>query len=159
MVVKGIVDEGFVNYKTPAMEIITSYCSFKCDKECGVQVCQNGALATAPSKDISTHSIIKKYLNNPITNAICFVGLEPLDQFDEVIHFIYTLRNLYHCDDTVVIYTGYNKNEIEDKINYLKWFKNIIVKFGRYVPNDENRFDDILGVNLASQNQYAEVIS
>jgi hypothetical protein len=38
-------------------------------------------------------------------------------------------------------------------------FDNIIVKFGRFIPDDEKRFDEVLGVELASHNQYAEVIS
>ena len=37
----------------------------------------------------------------------------------------------------------------------LKDFENVIIKFGRYIPNDENKFDEILGVKLASKNQYA----
>ena len=37
-------------------------------------------------------------------------------------------------------------------------FKNIIIKFGRYVPNQKEHYDEILGINLASSNQYAEVI-
>ena len=30
------------------------------------------------------------------------------------------------------------------------------MKYGRFIPNMENRFDLILEVNLASNNQYAE---
>jgi len=33
---------------------------------------------------------------------------------------------------------------------------NIIVKFGRYRPNQEKHYDKILGVFLASDNQYAK---
>jgi hypothetical protein len=33
---------------------------------------------------------------------------------------------------------------------------NIIVKFGRYRPNQEPHFDKVLGVELASDNQYAK---
>ena len=35
-------------------------------------------------------------------------------------------------------------------------YKNIIVKFGRYVPNQPAHYDEVLGVYLASDNQYAE---
>ena len=41
MLVKGIIDEDFINYKKPSMYIASSKCSFKCDKECGRAVCQN----------------------------------------------------------------------------------------------------------------------
>ena len=41
MILKGLIDEDFVNYKKPAMVLEFPYCSFKCDKECGRQVCQN----------------------------------------------------------------------------------------------------------------------
>ena len=40
----------------------------------------------------------------------------------------------------------------------MKW-ENIIIKFGRYIPNQEKHYDDVLGIELASDNQYAEVIS
>jgi hypothetical protein len=39
MVIKGIVDEDFVNYKKPSMFIIMPYCDFKCDKEAGCSIC------------------------------------------------------------------------------------------------------------------------
>ena len=57
------------------------------------------------------------------------------------------------CEDDIVIYTGYNKEEIIDKVNLLKNFKNIIIKYGRFIPNQEKHYDEILGVELASTNQ------
>lgn len=54
---------------------------------------------------------------------------------------------------------GYKEDEIEDKINQLKQYKNIIVKFGRFVPNQEKHKDSLLGIYLASFNQYAIKIS
>ena len=63
-------------------------------------------------------------------------------------------------DDDVVIYTGYDKNEIsEGLINELKLYSNIIIKFGRYIPNVDSVYDNVLKVTLASYNQYAERIS
>ena len=59
----------------------------------------------------------------------------------------------------MAIYTGYYKNEIQDQIDVLKLYPNIIVKFGRYIPNQSPHYDKILGVELASNNQYAEKIS
>ena len=38
-------------------------------------------------------------------------------------------------------------------------YSNIIIKFGRFIPNREPHFDEVLGVNLASNNQYAKRIS
>ena len=60
--------------------------------------------------------------------------------------------------DTIVIYTGYYPSEIGDKLKKLFKFKNIIIKFGRFIPNDTPRHDNILGVTLASSNQFAQTI-
>ena len=38
-------------------------------------------------------------------------------------------------------------------------FRNIIVKFGRFIPDQESHYDEVLGVNLASNNQYAKKLS
>ena len=46
--------------------------------------------------------------------------------------------------------------EIHSKIEQLKSLGNLIIKFGRFVPNALTRYDEILGVTLASENQYAE---
>lgn len=159
MKIKGIIDEDFVNYKLPSMVIMTPSCTFKCEKECGKQVCQNGALATAPSINIGVHSLIYRYLHNPITKAIVIAGLEPFDSFGEVIGLITTLRGEYRCDDDIVIYTGYNKDESEQWIQQLQTVPNIIIKFGRFVPDQQSHYDEILGVKLASDNQFAERIS
>jgi len=160
MKVKGIIDTDFVNYKTPCMTIESPICKgFKCDKECGQPVCQNSILATAPTKEYSIDSIINLYKSNPIARAVCFQGLEPFDTFDGLRDFLFVFRNCYSIMDDVVIYTGYNKNEIENQLIELKQFPNIIIKFGRYIPNSESHYDKILGVKLASQNQYAERIS
>lgn len=159
MVVKGITDEDFVNYKLPSMFISTSVCDFKCDRESGVSCCQNSSLAKKPGANIPDDFIISRYMNNPITKAIVFGGLEPFDQFGELFSFLTKLRARYACHDPVVIYTGYNKDEVADRINSLTAFDNIIVKFGRFIPNDARHRDDVLGVDLASSNQYAEAIS
>ena len=124
-----------------------------------MRVCQNSALAKLPNIDVDADDVIRKYLTNSITTAIIFCGLEPFEQFDEVFDFIKKLRTEYHCDDAVVIYTGFNQNEILSQIEALKQFKNIVVKFGRFVPNQEKHYDDVLGVWLASDNQHAEAIS
>ena len=156
MIVKGIIDEDFVNYKKPSMTIEFPYCSFKCDKDCGQQVCQNSALVNEPNISISVYKIIDRYLNNPITKAIVCQGLEPFDSKDDLITFIDRLRR--RTDDDIIIYTGYTKKELQAEIQLLQNFNNIIIKFGRFIPNQPSHFDDILGVTLASPNQYAERI-
>lgn len=157
MRVKGLVPEDFIQYKKPSMFLICPFCSFKCDIENGTQICQNWSLAKAPIIEVETNKIIQQYLDNPITKAVVFGGLEPLDSFNEVLEFIQNLRQ--YCLDDVVIYTGYYADEIRDKLEILKNYPNIIVKFGRFIPNQKSRFDDVLGINLASDNQYAEQIS
>lgn len=159
MLIKGIIEEDFVNYKKPAMVIEFPYCDFKCDKECGKAVCQNSPLIKIHNIKIEEEYIIERYLNNPITEAIVCQGLEPLDSdspFD-IMALLTFLRKKYNRDDDFVIYTGYNKNEIEDWIiDSLKNFGNVIIKYGRYIPDQEPHYDEVLGVNLASDNQYAE---
>ena len=159
MIVKGIIDEDFINYKKPSMIIEMPTCTFKCDKDYGKPICQNSNLVMAQNIEIDALQIIYRYLTNSITKAIVFQGLEPFDSFDDMISIIYELRQNYMNQDDIVIYTGYNKDEIKDKIEYLKKYPNIIIKFGRYIPNQSSHFDDILGVQLASPNQYAESIS
>ena len=69
------------------------------------------------------------------------------------------MRKDYTCNDPIIIYTGYNKEEISIQIEHLKKFQNIYVKFGRYVPNQKEHYDEVLGVKLVSDNQYGEKIS
>jgi hypothetical protein len=161
MLVKAIIEEDFNHYQMPVLLICTTKCSGKCYTEGDIppSVCHNSDLKNRLTLAIADKKIIKKYLSNPITSAVCLAGLEPFDQFEDVFNFISELRTAHKCDDTVVIYTGYNKNEIFPKINALKMFPNIIVKFGRYIPGQERHYDDVLGVRLASDNQYAEKIS
>lgn len=153
MHVKQIIFEDFVNYKKPSMFIGFSKCSFKCDKEFGSCICQNSSLANSPSIEVSEKEIAERYISNPITSSIVCGGLEPFDTFEELINLITEIRSL--TDDDIVIYTGYKYEEIKDKINILKKFNNIIIKFGRYIPNSSKKYDDVLGIYLSSENQYA----
>ena len=157
MIIKGIIDTDIVNYKKISMTIEFPYCSFKCDKECGRAVCQNSSLANEPNIEISHKRIIARYLSNPITEAIICQGLEPFDSIFSVLYLIKILRLNYNCHDDVVIYTGYNKEEIHKSIiEELKFLGHVIIKYGRYIPDQEPHYDEVLGVNLASDNQYAE---
>ena len=100
-------------------------------------------------------------MENPITKAVVFGGLEPFDTPHDLVRFIQTLRWDYHCGDDIVIYTGYTEEELKDTIPYkiICQFDNIIVKFGRFRPNQMPHYDEVLGVNLASDNQYAKKVS
>lgn len=158
MQIKFLIDEDFINYKKPSMFIGAGIsCSFKCDKDCGQEVCQNSSLSREPTIKLSIEKIVKRYIDNPITSAVVIGGLEPFDNYQEVKALISELR--HKTNDDIVIYTGYNKEEIKDKISDLSIFPNIIIKFGRFVPNSQARTDEVLGVKLASSNQYAECIS
>lgn len=152
-----LVDEDFVNYKKASMVIGCPYCNFKCDRECGRSICQNSKLANSAILDISEDFIINRYLDNEITHAIIFQGLEPFDSWIEMLIFIKEFRMV--SSDDIVIYTGYTEDEIEFYLDSLKDIDNIIVKFGRYIPDQESHYDEVLGVNLASPNQYAKKIS
>ena len=158
MKIAQLIDEDFVNYKKPCMVIGFPYCNFKCDKECGQQVCQNSTLATADILDINIDSIIERYLNNPITKAICCQGLEPFDSWEDLSVFINHSRMV--SDDDIIIYTGYTEDEAFFWATFLRGlYKNIIIKYGRFIPGQQSHYDEILGINLASDNQYAKKIA
>ena len=159
MIVKEIRDEDFTSYKKTSMVIGFPSCSFKCCKEGNfpVETCQNCELAKAKNIEISAKQIVERYLSNQITSAVVCGGLEPMDSFEDLIEFISQLRR--YSDDDVVIYTGFYKEEIQDKLEQLSRYKNIMIKFGRFIPDQQPHYDEVLGVKLASNNQYAEVIS
>lgn len=156
IILKGIIDEDFVNYRFPSMTLMFPKCTFKC----GAEYCQNSALVRSDNITVDIGDLCKRYINNPITEAIVCQGLEPFDSWDELYELIWTLRIHFDCHDDIVIYTGYNRNEIKNKIEKLQRLaSNIVIKFGRFVPNQEFHYDETLGVKLASDNQYAERIS
>lgn len=153
MIIKGLNDTDFVNYKKASMFIAFSKCSFKC----GQDICQNFELTKEPTLEVLPSTLINLYKNNPITSAVVCGGLEPFDSWDDLFNFIDDFR--LESDDDIVIYTGYTEEEIQDKINILKDYDNIIIKFGRYIPNQLPHYDEVLGVKLASDNQYARRIN
>lgn len=153
MKIKGIIDYDIVNYKLPCLTIEMPFCNFKCDKECGRPVCQNSELAKEPNINISVGKLIDDYYKPPAA-ALCFQGLEPFDSFTDLMECIDYFRTV--SNDPVVIYTGYNKEEIKNYLTKLKNFDKIIIKYGRYIYGEEPHYDEVLGVNLASSNQYAE---
>lgn len=157
MEIKGILHEDFVNYKKPSMLIMFPKCTFKCDKECGSPVCQNSALAKGRTYQLPANSIVNQYMENNFTSAIVFAGLEPFDSFEDMMTLIRMFR--LNTGDDIVIYTGYTEEEIADYLKELSLFEHIYVKFGRFIPNQQPHFDEVLGVNLASDNQYGKKVS
>lgn len=82
-----------------------------------------------------------------------------MDSFDDLSQLLYSFRD--KSEDDFVIYTGYTKQECEQNgwISVLSKVPNVIIKFGRYIPNSTFHYDDILGINLNSEGQFAERIS
>lgn len=154
MLLKGIIDCDCINYKDFCLTLMFPYCDFKCDKINGCKVCQNSSLVYENNIELSNKKIYEYYNSNPLTKAICCQGLEPLDSFDDLIDFIKYFRD--RQNDPIIIYTGYNKEEVPDKLEELKKYSNIIVKWGRFILNQPPHYDKVLGVNLASSNQYGE---
>ena len=158
MKIKNIIDEDFSNYKECSMFVGFPTCTLKCEKDCGMSgLCQNSELFKSPDIEYPVAKIVERYMGNPLSKALVCGGLEPFDHFTDLIYLVSEFRK--RTSDTIVIYTGYYKDEISYKIQYLIDFSsNIIVKFGRFVPNQKKHFDELLGVELASDNQYAERI-
>lgn len=160
MRVKDIQDENFQDYKKTSIFIATCFCNWKCCYDIGMtdaSMCQNSTTAKLPTMNIADEIIVNKYINNPITKAIVIGGLEPFEQYDELDNLIKAFRK--ETQDDIVIYTGFREDEIFEEVTNLKRFDNIIIKFGRYRPNDKSIYDEVLGITLASSNQYAKRIS
>lgn len=158
MKLKGIIDYDCTNYKEPTLTLEFPYCDFKCDKLNDGPVCQNSALAREPDIDVSGEYIWKLYAENPLTKGFCFQGLEPFSSFMDLIELIKFIRIDKQCGDVIIIYTGFNKGEDFVVENAIRNYHNIIIKWGRYLINNEPHYDEVLGVKLASNNQYAEYI-
>ena len=67
MKLKNIIYEDFVNYKKTSMFILTTACSFKCEKEANcIGMCQNSELVKSKTIEIDNKILIDRYLNNDI---------------------------------------------------------------------------------------------
>ena len=155
MKIRDVLIEDFVNYKKPSMFINMGVCDWKCCTELGIDIsiCQNSSMAQMPEIEIEPSKIVDMYLSNPITEAIVIGGLEPFYGSHNVLLLVNEFRK--HTSDDIVIYTGYYPYEIPGDLMYLSKYDNIIIKFGRFVPGDDKHIDEVLGVELASKNQYA----
>lgn len=160
MRLKSVVVEDFCNYRQPSLFLVTAFCDWKCCTEQGLDtsVCQNAPLAAQPTQSISNVAIYNAFHENDITKAVVVGGLEPFLQADELYGLISYFR-LRGESCYFVVYTGYEPHEIADEVKRFEPLGNIIIKFGRYIPNSTPVYDDILGVTLASSNQYARVIA
>lgn len=131
--------------------------------KCGKEICQNTTLREAPDICANTEMLVEAYVENPIANAIVFGGLDPMDTPKQAYQLVRDFRKL--TEDDIVIYTGFTKEEILSIANLRKYYekilqyKNIYFKFGRYIPGQEPHLDNVLGVKLASDNQYGEQVS
>lgn len=156
-----IIKETVNDYKKTALLIGVKTCDYKCCIEQNIDnsICHNYNLDNEEEVDLSTQSLISRVLKNKLINAVIFGGKEPmLDKyFNDMLDVIECLRDKSEID--IVIYTGYYKHEISEKIEKLKKFNNIIVKFGRFKLNGKKRFDNVLGIELNNEEQYAEKIS
>lgn len=160
MKIKRIEDENFNHYRRPSMVVAFPSCTFKCNRACGEQVCQNGTLAASPDIEITPEEIVHRYLHNHISKAIVCAGLEPLDSPDDLLALVRAVR--MRTDAEIIIYTGYTKEEVQGMngiLDALSMYSNMIIKYGRYIPGCETHIDEILGVPLYGDHQYAEVIS
>lgn len=117
-------------------------------------MCQNSELTRSKNITVSTQRIIDRFTNNPISKALVLSGLDPFDSYEDMIKLVQDFRK--QCSNTIVIYSGYTKDELSDRIPILHDLGNVVIKYGRYIPNQSKHFDDCLGVYLASDNQYAE---
>lgn len=156
MLIKGIKDECFGDFKETGMLVVFPNCSFKCDRDCGRPVCQNSHLANSPVIEVPVSKIIERYQTNPLTSALICGGLEPLDSISDLYELISEFRHV--SKDPVVIYTGYTEEEVKKILgwSYINWLGNLYVKYGRFIPDQESHYDKVLGVNLASDNQYGK---
>ncbi len=153
-----MIAEDFTNYKVCSMFLGFPSCTWKCERDCGrTGLCQNAILARSPSVWVPIEHIINTYTENPLSKAIVCGGLEPFDSWSELLELVSEFRKV--TEDPVIIYTGYYKDEIRKQVKELQKYPNIIIKFGRFVPDQESHYDEVLGVKLASDNQYAERIS
>ena len=158
MKLRAIIEEDCNHYKDFSMVLFAPYCNWKCCKESNIPVeeCANQSFQKEPVMDFSNGFILQKYLSNPLQNALCIAGAESLDS-DDLNDFIKFFRQ--SVNDIIIVYTGYTITEPKVK-NFIDWIfknniQNVILKIGRYIPNDIPHIDPILEIPLASNNQFA----
>lgn len=146
--------EVFQDYKKSALLFSTCYCDWKCCHEAGVDIdiCQNQKIAQQREVILPFESVLRK-VNQSFTDAVIFGGLEPLLQPDEVLQCINYLR-CHEVTKDILVYTGYYMEEIDEETLMYLTVCDVILKCGRYIPDRKPKFDAVLGITLASDNQY-----
>lgn len=146
------IRETFVDYKKTGLYVSGSRCNLKCKE------CFNENLKHSPTIKIKPIQFVEDYIiKNQVIESVIFSGLNWFDKFEDLLQLVNCIR--VKTDIDIVIYTGYKESEVLSEIDMLKENKNIIVKFGEYIPNDMEVYDEVLGITLASSNQYAKKIS
>ena len=160
MKLRAVESERFQDYKLPSLFLAACSCDFKCCKEQKLNrnICQNELLFKLPIQEIPDDELLGRFREDPIQKAVVIGGMEPFLQFEELLSLIRTFRAAGE-GAPFVIYTGYYPEEIADQLDALKAYPNIIVKFGRYIPGQQPHYDSVLGISLASDNQFARKIS
>jgi len=155
MKLKNIIREDYLNYKKCSLYLAFSQCKLYCED------CFNFGLRDQENIIISAKTIIDWHSSNLFEEAIICSGLNPFDSFEDLEELVRECyKENYSCD--LIIFTGYEKKDIEDKIYTLTKIKHsdqkIIIKYGRYDKYQvESIYDDNLGIYLPL-NQYSEVI-
>lgn len=137
------------NYKKISMYLALGItCIWKCHNCCNAHYKNNQEYLIT-----DTETIIEEYIANPFVDALVISGLEPFDNFEQVYSMIEAFRE--NINDDIVIFSGYIRDEVHELVNSLYMFDNIIFKFGRYKPDLEPKHNELLGITLASSNQYS----
>lgn len=173
MRLKAVKPDDFTNYKDPegwsSLFIGMGTCDWKCCIAAGIPVetCQNSELAQAPIVELKAADLLKRYAWE--SGSVVVGGLEPFNDMESLKELATAYRDFvsYLNSETeldkLVIYTGYNPDEVINRVeeiyNIVKGKLTLIVKFGRFVPGQKPHFDDVLGVELVSDNQFAKRIT
>lgn len=153
-----MIDEcDLVNYKDPTFTVAMGItCTFKCDRENGTQLCQNYPLTKELVIHYSISKTIGRYKRQSFAKSLTLQGLEPLDNMTQLIWLLIKFRE--ETNDKIIIWTGYTEEECSSFIALLNELDihNVIIKFGRFRPNQESHMDELLGVKLVNPEQYAK---
>ena len=129
-------------------------CTWKCEGCINKKHDSEYARLTPPLKDIMT-----LYKENVMAKAVVLAGLEPLDNLCDLKAFIRSFREQF--DDPIVIYTGYDLDDIWASCELTEVFKevllkdrNMVIKFGRYMKDRPRKWNDALELYLESDNQW-----
>lgn len=174
MRIRAIKPDDFTNYHDPegwsSLFVGMGACDWKCCIAAGIPIetCQNSELARAPIVEVDATDLLRRYALE--SGSVVVGGLEPFNDMGSLKELATAYRNFVDYIDSekteldkFVVYTGYNPDEVIDSVeeiyNIVKTRLTFIVKFGRFVPGHKPHADKVLGVDLASDNQYARVIT